>query len=322
MSSQSTSLYFKENVFKVKFWSVDPQFLVAVTSENFGLYGKGTLHILLNIPGYKLEVIKSYNASDALFDVCWMPQCDVDPQILTACGDGKLQLWSWYSKSDQPITSLTAHTREVTSIAWLGSNNILSSSWDGTIKTWDFTHGVNLATFQGHHTLVHEVRTHSDETGNYFISVCGNGTLGFWNTTVNKCIFAIKSHDVDVLSCDYNKFDPNYVATGGSDGIVRYWDFRMPTYPVTQFKASDQSVRRVRFSPHFHNILAVALDDGSTQIWDTKQSHSIDIFKHHEGVVSGLHWCPNTLGGLADCSWDKSVKIFVSSKVRNFNFKI
>lgn len=334
--SHSSSLHFNENVFNVKFCPTDPQFLAVVTSENFGLYGKGTLHILLNTPGYRLEVTKSYNTSNALFDVCWIPNISFDQQIITACGDGKVQLWDVHNGDDQPIKTFAAHTREVTSIDCQNSKNFLSASWDGTIKTWDLTHGINLMTFQGHHDLVHEVRCSGvDET---FASVCGNGTLGFWSSNANKCIFAIKSHDVDVLSCDFNKFDSNCIATGGSDGIVRYWDIRYPEFPVTQFKASDQAVRRVRFSPFHHNILAVGLDDGSTQIWDTRGSRLIDIFKHHMGcmryvtesrtewkhigMVTGLDWCPNSLGGLAECSWDKSVKIFVSRKVVNFNLKI
>lgn len=319
MSSHSSFFNFKENAFNVKFWPKDPQLLAAVSSENFGLYGKGTLHILRNIPGYsRLELIKSYNTSNALFDVCWIPQSSFDQILITACGDGKVQLWDLNNPYDQPIKSLAAHTKEVTSIDCRNSKNVLSASWDGTIKTWDLTQGINLVTFEGHHDLVHEVRL----SESYFASVCGNGTLGFWSTKSNECIFAIKSHDVDVLSCDFFPFNLNCIATGGIDGIVRYWDFRNPRLPITQFKASDRPVRRVRFSPYIPNILAVGLDDGSTQIWDIRGSHLIDKFMHHQGVVTGLDWCPNSLGGIADCSWDKLIRIFVSHKVSNFNLKL
>lgn len=319
MYSYSSFFNFEENVFNVKFYPENPLVLAVVSNENFGLYGKGTLHILHNIPGYRrLELKKSYNTSNALFDVCWLPQSSWDQILITASGDGKVQLWDLKNPYDQPIKSLAAHTREVTSIDCQNSNNVLSASWDGTIKTWDLTQGTNLVIFKGHHDLVHEVRL----AESYFASVCGNGTLGLWSQNTNKCIFSIKSHDVDVLSCDFFPFDLNHIATGGIDGIVRYWDFRYPKFPITQFKASDQPVRRVRFSPYIPNVLAVGLDDGSTQILDTRGSHLIDKFMHHKGVVSGLDWCPNSLGGLADCSWDKFIRIFDSRKVSNFNLKI
>lgn len=49
----------------------------------------------------------------------------------------------------------------------------------------------------------------------------------------------VKTHDAEVLSCDWCKHEPNLLATAGSDGLIRGWDLRHLLLPVFEQKVKN-----------------------------------------------------------------------------------
>lgn len=47
---------------------------------------------------------------------------------------------------------------------------------------------------------------------------------------------SLQAHDAEVLTCSWNKYDQNILATGGSDGLIRGWDIRYPDRHVFELK--------------------------------------------------------------------------------------
>lgn len=302
--------------YSVRFSPFNPDQIAVATSQYFGLAGGGTLFIL-ELKGDSLTESSNYQWADGLFDVAWS---ETDPStVVSASGDGGLQLWTVGSKN-APVT-LCEHKKEVYSVDWSRARQeqlILSASWDCTIKLWDPNRQTSLNTFVGHTQLVYNAMW-SPHIPQCFASVSGEGTLKLWNSASSQpCSATFRTHDAEVLSCDWCKYDQNLIATGGSDGLIRGWDIRNFSQPVFQLRGCEYAVRRVQFSPHSLSVLASVSYDFTTRIWDFKQScDATEVIKHHSEFVYGLDWNIHRQGQLTDCGWDSLVHVFHPESLRN-----
>jgi peroxin-7 len=95
-----------------------------------------------------------------------------------------------------------------------------------------------------------------------FASVGGDGYLKLWSSlTVSRPVFSVKTHDAEVLTCDWSKFNQNVLATGGSDGMIRIFDIRNLGDPVVELQGHELAVRKIQFSPFDeHKIASVGYD--------------------------------------------------------------
>lgn len=242
--------------YAVRFSKFLPDRIIVATSQFYGLTGAGTLYVLdLNEEDEFVET-KAFNWSDGIFDVVCSEK---DPNIvISVSGDGTLQLWNLESISDgSPLTNLPQmifkeHRKEVYSIDWVSvrsDNFILSASWDTTIKLWDPNSTSSLCTYAGHSKLVYNAMF-SPLIPNTFASVSADGYLKIWNMFNNdRPIASLKSHDGEVLTCDWCKYDQNILATGSSDGLIRGYDIRHFGVPMFELKGCDYAVRKIQFSP-------------------------------------------------------------------------
>jgi peroxin-7 len=92
--------------------------------------------------------------------------------------------------------------------------------------------------------------------------VSADGYLKIWNVfNKDKPIASLKSHDGEVLTCDWCKFDQNILATGSSDGLIRGYDMRHFGVPMFELKGCDYAVRKIQFSPfEISTIASVGYD--------------------------------------------------------------
>lgn len=84
--------------------------------------------------GPHLQIRQSFHWPDGLFDVAWAPS--QENLVITASGDGSLQLWKLFENSSNitnPLVSFREHSMDVSSIDW-NLNGLASGSWDGTLK--------------------------------------------------------------------------------------------------------------------------------------------------------------------------------------------
>ncbi|XP_053317016.1 peroxisomal biogenesis factor 7 isoform X2 [Spea bombifrons] len=240
--------------YAVEFSPYIPSRLACATSENYGISGCGTLLVLeQNDAG--LVVLKSFDWTDALFDVTWS---EVSENILvTSSGDGSVQMWDT-SKPEGPLQVLKEHTQEVYSVDWSqtrGEQLLVSGSWDHTAKLWDPSIGKSLCTFTGHENIVYST-IWSPHIPGCFASASGDQTLRIWDVKSPVCKLVIPAHQAEVLSCDWCKYDQNLLVTGAVDCSLRGWDLRSVRHPVFDLHDHTYAIRRVKFSPFQSSVLA------------------------------------------------------------------
>uniref|UniRef100_A0A1A9V2X2 Peroxin-7 n=1 Tax=Glossina austeni TaxID=7395 RepID=A0A1A9V2X2_GLOAU len=317
--------------YSIKFSALETDLLLLATSQLYGLAGGGTLFLLQHaVEDGRLTEICRFEWSDGLFDVAWCPYAN--NIAATASGDGSLQIWNGLENGSdgslkdvpkKPVMCLKEHKNEVYSIDWSEKWNyhqILSSSWDGSIKLWDCNRQKSVATYNGHTDLIYSAKF-SPLVANIFASVDTDGLLNLWNSFdfSGKPLMTITSaHNTEILSMDWSQFDRNVLVTGGADGLIRTWDLRNMRHHIGELFSGEYAVRKLAFSSHKASVLAAANYDFTTRIWDFGISFdAIEVHEHHTEFVCGLDWSVHHQHLLADCGWDSVVNIFRATSLKN-----
>ncbi|KAK4022434.1 Uncharacterized protein APZ42_026298 [Daphnia magna] len=302
--------------YSVKFSPFVERRIACVASQNYGLSGSGFLFILDLSPSNHLTLAVESRWTDGLFDLAFAE--DHPDIILTASGDGGIQLWD-LKTPEVPKLVWKEHSREVCCLDWNQTRQqqlVLSSSWDRSIKLWDPKGTNSLCTFLGHSDLVYNV-SWSPHLPNCFASVSGDHTLCIWNSTKpGQPVVKLTAHPTEVLACDWSKYDRNVIVTGGVDGRIKAWDLRNTSTPCFELIGHEYAVKRLRFSPHQAHLLASCSYDMTTRVWDTRHLQP-EVFSHHREFVYGLDFSCLTPDKIVDCSWDRTVSIYTPPSVLN-----
>uniref|UniRef100_A0A7S3NFZ7 Peroxin-7 n=1 Tax=Euplotes harpa TaxID=151035 RepID=A0A7S3NFZ7_9SPIT len=56
-------------------------------------------------------------------------------------------------------------------------------------------------------------------------SCSGDETFRIWDLRTGSDVKAVKAHDNEILTLDFNKYE-NYIATGSTDTTIKIWDLR------------------------------------------------------------------------------------------------
>jgi peroxin-7 len=130
----------------------------------------------------------------------------------------------------------------------------------------------------------------------------------------------IHGHQGEVLTLDWNKYKPHTLVTGSVDKTIRVWDARRPDCELASAPAHEYAVRRVRYSPHFADVVASASYDMSVGIWDMNMAGGglakrLDAYSAHTEFVLGIDWNLYRTGELATCAWDEQVHVIQPASV-------
>lgn len=190
------------------------------------------------------------------------------------------------------------------------------------------------------------------------IATCStDGLLKVWDTRApippgggpgqpSQAALTVQAHPTEVLSLDWNKYQPHLIATGSVDRTIRVHDLRMassqqaqvpptptmqPNVTVATLLGHEYAVRKVAWSPHTPNVLASGSYDMTCRIWsmDTaalgNQSQQAigtfgatgmggarleRIYDGHSEFVVGAAWSFFDEGVIASASWDQEVHLW------------
>jgi len=208
---------------------------------------------------------------------------------------------------------------------------------------WTPDHPTSVLTIPNAHTACVYAALFSPSQPATIASCSTDGFLKVWDTRqpAPTPTASIAAHPTEVLSLDWNKYNPTLIATGSVDRSIRVHDLRMagaapvalpgvsPPKPATvaSLIGHEYAVRRVAWSPHSASLLASGSYDMSARVWDVQAAGQapggmavfgsggmggrvVGVHGAHTEFVTGVAWSLYERGLVASCGWDQVVDLW------------
>ena len=230
--------------------------------------------------------------------------------LLATTGD-YLRLWSVsddptrpgylsYNREAQLIDKRkSVYCSPLTSFDWneYDTSMIVTSSIDTTCTIWDINAEVVKTQVIAHDKEVFDLAFNSRGT-DIFASVGNDGSVRLFDqrNLEHITIMYETPNLVPLLRLEWNKQDPNYLATFIADSqYTIILDIRQPCRPVAMLGGHAGYVNAVAWAPHSSCHICTAADDKQALIWDisgmSKRPVEDPILAYNaEGGVNNLQW--------------------------------
>ncbi len=156
-----------------------------------------------------------------------------DSYLVTGLLDKTLRLME--IKTGRFVRELVGHTEPVTSIQ-IREDQILTSSWDGQIITWDWNSGLITDRIQTSYPVFG-----ASWVGNEIVTAGSDRSIHFWDAK-GKLVQSLDGHQAEITGLEV---DGKILMTTDVDGVTRLWDIstRSELYEHIQIGKNDWMVK-------------------------------------------------------------------------------
>ena len=146
--------------------------------------------------------------------------------------------------------------------------------------------------------------SYSPKLSTVFASASGDSSIKLWDERLNTSSSTFFGNSGEILSIDWNKYQPNVLISGSVDKSLKVWDLRNPSIPISSIQGHDFAIRRVKCSPFSGNIVATASYDTTMKLFDISTGKQIFVNNAHSEFVFGIDFNLFRKGLIATCGWD------------------
>ncbi len=276
---------------------------------------------------------ETLNAAKAQVPTGLKPQRAValsaDGQVLVTSGDDNaIRLWS--AQSGVPLQTITGHTAPASTLRFLGSGALVSSSADQTALVWDLKPQWKLVATLGsksENSLDLSASPHADRVlclafspdGQRLASGGGDpsrsGELILWNVAGRSVerVFA-DAHSDTVYDVEFSR-DGQLLVSGAADKFVKVFNVASGQF-VRSFEGHTNHVLGVSFKSDGSN-LASAGADNAIKVWNFETGEQIRTIATSTKQVTGINYIGVT-DNIVSCSGDKNVRFHTASNGGNY----
>jgi WD40 repeat protein len=267
-----------------------------------------------------------------------------ETRLISGSDDGTLMLWDLKGDSHQGAFPLmqqhhknTKMTRRLGSFVGHGGpvwcldfsgNQLVSGSYDKTIKVWSIRDSSVLATLRGHTSWVSSIQLE----GNQIVSGSWDSTLKLWQLPDEmspiretksrsvweafgdafrpdekrpeaKCVTTLQGGPGNVVYCHQWDVPSGVVVTGTRSAAAQVWDLSSEQM-VQTFMGHTGRVYTLQFDDH---KLATGSNDKTVKIWDRKTGRCEQNLNGHTNPVMTLRFADHQM---ITGSYDKTMKVW------------
>ncbi|KAJ7696302.1 WD40-repeat-containing domain protein [Mycena rosella] len=246
------------------------------------------------------------------------------------------------------LMSMEGHSRSVRSVAFsLDSTQIVSGSYDSTVRIWDAATGAEMTKMEGHSSSVLSVAFSPD--GTHIVSGSGDETVRIWDAVTGAEVTRMKGHSGTIFSVAFSP-DGTRVVSGSDDKTVRIWDattgtevtkmegysgsfgstvtlsldsihigsgsydvVRIPDVATgaeaTKMEGHSSSVLSVAFSPDGTRVMSGS-DDKTVRIWDATTGTEVTKMEGYSGSFGSTVELSLDSTHIVSGSYDSTVRIW------------
>ncbi|KAG0249253.1 hypothetical protein BG011_009463, partial [Mortierella polycephala] len=235
-------------------------------------------------------------------------------QLIVGLRNGSICVYSTSTWGDLGST-LSGHTDAVSSVAFsLTGHQIVSGSWDKTVRLWDAQTGEHVSTLSGHTGKVLCVAY--SPTGRQIVSGGEDKTVRLWDAKTGNLATVLSGHTDEVRSVAYSPTGKHIVSSSGGifyfpsedvDETVRLWDAQSGELCST-LSGHTSTAFSVTYSPSGHQISTGSNDD-TVELWDVQTGELASSLRGHSGIVYSVAYSP-TGHQIASGSFDNTVRLW------------
>src|SRR5262249_33057337 len=119
-------------------------------------------------------------------------------------------------------------------------------------------------------------------------------TVKLFNARTSQPRATLRGHKDTVRSMDFSP-DGKLLATGGTDGNIRFWDVQAGELKAQLPAMKDMSYIpfTLAFSPDGRKVAGTGMHKDQVLVWDSGSGKMIDSYLGNVSTVIGLAWSPD-----------------------------
>lgn len=168
---------------------------------------------------------------------------------------------------------------------WLpDGKEIVTYSFDGSVRLWDVTNGDLLSNFKPYDNFVYGFAVSAD--GSMVATGDWNGKADIWELTSGKKICTI-TEDTDSFHSVNFALDSSTIATGSNDGTIRLWNLSTCEL-ISTIKEQEERINDIAFSPDGKMLASGQLF--SVIIYDVDSGEQLEDFSGHSSSILDIQF--------------------------------
>jgi WD40 repeat protein len=219
----------------------------------------------------------------------------------------RIPIFTHSTKGSVDLPLMTVPAEDVISAVAFSNNGtqIVSGSWDCSVRVWDASTGAELNVLNGHNHLVSSVAFSSDDT--QIVSGSYDRTVRVWDALTGAELKVLKGHTGEVNSVAISS-DGKEIVSSSDDCSVRLWDASTGAeLKVLEGHTSD--VKSVAFSSNGKQIMSGSKDD-SVRLWDVSTGDELKVLRGHAGSIKSVAFSTDGKQIVSGSAVDNSVRVW------------